>query len=168
MKEDDGFEPWQTRKLADYHKRRIAATLAVSPAQRASMMALIEKAAQQVWRDREKWSLARCKSVELKEQMLTMRLIPYASRGAPPKIGIRSYISTVVSIYEGAIGKRLGRSWVDLSTDKLTFFKEKRLPFFVACLSAIGVRRSDYPTGIITEVLIELHPQAKRGRPPKK
>jgi hypothetical protein len=64
-----------------------------------------------------------------------------------------------VTIYERWTGKRIARVYAVEANE------EKPHPFILACFSALELRGHDYPARIVKEILRELHPDAKRGRP---
>lgn len=159
-------------KLPDLHKRRIAAVLPVRKRDRlASAMRDIEGATLKFWSDMDSESEIRWNDAEIVNES-TIRLTPKtrglwisertgrrASPGAIPKLALRSYVQSVMVIYEQATGKQIGRTY-DAYAEK-----SKRHPFLLACLRAAGVPR--YPHGIIRGALHDLHPQRKLGRPKK-
>jgi hypothetical protein len=138
--------------LADLHKRRIGNTLDLRKGvSMASVLDEIETATQQFWRDMDAESEARCKDIEIVGRTLKVTFNRYESKGAPRKTAVRAYVTSLVTIYETATGKRIGRN-VDAYARG---HSEKPHPFLLACLRAAGIAR--YPRGIIRDVLEELH-----------
>lgn len=67
-----------------------------------------------------------------------------ASKGRPPKIAVRQYVTRLVAIYEEATGREIKRTYNPYVG------KTKQEPFLLACLKIAGIR--PYPTAIIREV----------------
>jgi hypothetical protein len=158
-------------KLGEIQKRRIAATLPLP----TDVLNKIEHARQKFARDMERWSAARHKDGLVIENTLVLRFNKYASQGRPRKDALRTYIKRLVPIYENATGEMINRYVPSPSTKAiqekartgkpLIRDKERPHPFISACLKTVGVR---YPYGLVAQILHELHPDAKRGRPKKK
>ena len=83
----------------------------------------------------------------------------FAGPGARRKTPVRAYVRNLVMIFEEATAKRMGRTYDPYAG------KAKLHTFLVPCLRAAQV--AQYPHGIIRDVLRELHPNAKLGRPKK-
>jgi hypothetical protein len=137
-----------TRTLADLHKRRIGDTLVLRKGVSLDhVMTQVEDATQQFWRDMDAESEARCKSIEVVDRTLKITFNRYESKGAPRKEALRVYVTSLVTIYERATGKRIGRN-VDAYARG---HSEKPHPFLLACLRAASIAR--YPRGVIRQVL---------------
>ena len=137
-------------KLADLHKRRIAATLPQG-VDLPQVLAEVESAAERFRQDEE--AERGYESVEVTgPRTLRVQRKSYPSKGAPPKVALRVYLTTLVAIYEHATGKRIGRN-VDAYAEKGER-AEKPHPFLAACLKAAGKR---YPFGLVRQVLNESH-----------
>lgn len=149
-------------KLADLHKRRIAAELPVRNRVRlATAMREIEGAVLKFWSEMEAESAARWNEPESIDED-TIKWNPktrHGQRGRIPGRALRDYVRNLVLIYERATGQQIGRRYDDYHS------RELRHSFLVASLRAAGVPL--YPRSIIQDVLHKLHPNAKRGRPKK-
>ncbi|HVR21816.1 MAG TPA: hypothetical protein VMU26_00690 [Candidatus Polarisedimenticolia bacterium] len=148
-------------KIADHHNRPIVLALPLrEPSSVGRVLNRIEVAARHYLRDYDA-NESKYTDIELIQRrngktalMVTRRR--HESRGRVRRDAMRAYITALVTIYERATGKRIGRSNNDY-TNQAT-----RHPFLLACSKAVGKR---YPGGIIQEVLEQLHPDAKLGRP---
>jgi hypothetical protein len=137
------------RKLSDLARRRIAAALplregvALNP-----VLADIESAIQTFWtQDDEE---ARIENIEFNDGLLVLTRKTYSSKGRPPEKALRTYVTSIVGIYERATGQQIGRN-VDAYADD---HREKPHPFLALCMRTAGKR---YPTRIVREVLESLH-----------
>ncbi len=159
-----------TRKLSEYHKRRIAAALGTPKSVSATrVLTEIEVAIEKLWRDSEPeariqgvkkvvgrtlyWVL---KHHEPKWNPKTERT---TSAGAPPESALRACVISLVMIYERSTGEKITRN-VDRD-----WYKEKPTPrekphlFLSECMKAAG---KAYPPGIVKQVLRELHAPTKK------
>jgi hypothetical protein len=136
-----------TRKLGDFNKRRIAATLL--PLRKGvnlvTVMKEIEAATLKFWKEDDAQS--RYENIELDGDVLLLTRRCYGTRGAPRKEALRCYIKTLVAIYEHATGKRIGRN---VPSDAYADRTEKPHPFLAACMKAAG---KAYSRRITREVL---------------
>jgi hypothetical protein len=157
-------------RLSDFEKRRILATMGGVD---ASVMTEIEKMMRKYWQE---WDRHESRYVHptVKEVRGKTMLFPdrrrHESKGKPNRNAVRALVTALIQIYDDATGKHLGRinitgRAVFQRYKTLATHKSKRIPFIEACVHAIGRR---YPSRIIQEVLEELHPDAKLGRPAKK
>lgn len=165
-------------KLAEGYKRRIAAALPLRKrVSLARVLQEIESAMQRFWTEiyHEDRSY-----VEFREDSWWWAPRQRETRGRPRKEALRSYLTTVVGIYGRATGKRLGRNIETPSKgakeerqtgrNRTQQHREKIHPFVLACVKAVGLPTGPkyhygYPAGIVKQVLHDLYPDVKRGRP---
>jgi|SRR5580704_52628 hypothetical protein len=134
------------RKLADFHKRRIGSVLPLrNGVNLAQTMKEIEAATLKFWAEDDAQS--RYENIELAGDVLFLTRRRYKTRGAPPKEALRSYIKILVTIYEHATGKRIGRN---VPSDAYADRTEKAHPFLAACMKAAG---KAYSRRIMRELL---------------
>jgi hypothetical protein len=131
-----------TRKLADFHKRRIASTMRLrKSASLNRVMEQIEGATQQFWRDYDARE-SRYENIELIEEENALKLTQrhHRSKGRPRKTALRTYASALAIIYKRATGKKLGRINVEVpdSSSNGSHTEERPNPFVGACMKAAG------------------------------
>jgi hypothetical protein len=137
-------------KLAELHKRRIAAAMTTPRGVSLTrVLQQIEHAIDTFRSQMDAHSAARHKNVTVSDREVKITFNRYKSRGAPSKAPLRELIKRLVVIYENTTGKKIGRN-VDADSGK-----EKPNTFLLACLRASGIAL--YPRGIVREVLNELH-----------
>lgn len=140
-------------KLAELHKRRIAAAMTLpKDVSQTNVLQQIEGALELFSEEMGRESGARFKDATVRGRILKITFNRYKLKGAPRKAAIRAYIMKVAVIYEKATGKRLGRN-VDADTHQ-----ESPHPFLLACTKMASIR---YPRGIVREVLVGLHASIK-------
>lgn len=79
----------------------------------------------------------------------------YNSKGRPRKAAMRTYVTTLITVYESATGNRIKRNW-DAYAEQ-----EKPHPFLAICIKAGGwgsIKEDDitYPKLIVRQVLERL------------
>jgi len=153
------------RKFSEYHKRQIAGAMCplrhgVSIAQ---ALAAIESATKKFWRAADNES--RFESIDLDQNALIVmrgKLPPHR----PRRDSMRRYVRALVTIYEGTTGRPIRRNVDPYVSQRRENGKiphgDKFHPFILTCAHAAGTR---YSRKILTEILHELHSNAKRGRP---
>lgn len=156
------------RALTEFDKRRIAKVLGEGVCLH-DVLAKIEVATQRFWKAKDIES--RYEDIELIQRAngklaLRLKYKKHDRRAAPTKEAARGYITTLVTIYESATDKRIGRinqrykldSQMkaeqlierELKGQRTHRFVEKKNAFLSICLRAAGER---YHRRIIREVL---------------
>ena len=140
-------------KLGEYQKRRIAMALPLRKGvSLVRVLSRVQAAARKFLREYDV-NESKFKDIELIKRSsgklaLKVQRRRQESRGRVRRVAMRAYIASLVTIYENATGKRVGRRY--------DTYREKETPhsFLVACVKAVGKR---YPSRIIQEVLSALH-----------
>lgn len=137
------------RTLAEFHKKRIAAALPLRKGISADrVLAEIGTATRRFWRDSD--AEARWESINLYKDTLVLKRRRYTAKGRPREKALHAYVRTLVTVYERATGRRIGRRVDAYAHD----YREKPHPYLAVCMKAAGKR---YPRRIIREVLESLH-----------
>jgi hypothetical protein len=143
---------WKTWKLPDYTKRRIAATMSEKCS--ARLLRQIETKARAYL---SQWDRKESRFVQptVKHGILYPDRRCHKSKGKPKRDAMRSYVKALLSIYEQATGKRLGR--INLEVPDLAKLQRrpptheaKHIAFIQVCVRAVGAK---YPSRIIQEVI---------------
>jgi hypothetical protein len=74
----------------------------------------------------------------------------HTSKGKPKRDAMRAYVKELLSIYEQATGKKLGRINLEVMDGDHPKYEAKHIPFIQACVRAVGAK---YPSRIIQEEL---------------
>ena len=144
------------RTLSKFDQRRVTAALPLRKGvEMGGVLAEVEAATQKFWQDSE--SEARIQGVDLRDHMLVLTRKHHkpkpnpktgrpVSAGAPRKEALRTYVTSLVEIYEGATGRRITRVVNPYARGQ----GEKPHPYLAACMKAAG---KAYPTGLVRQVL---------------